>query len=1014
MPTMPKGSNGLKTLFNQRPWRAALFCSLLSLVTFVSPDKAKGEHEILDLSGDSDSQIAIPNDPVLQSLDAFAVELAIMPNSLKPGILMMKTDSWNRDGFYLEVDRRGRLAFSVSQDQHLIDDLWITSTVDTDSLDAIDLSAGPRAQIGVKHDPAMDNMTSFTVEAELRFTKLTDQGFLLKTRNWKTEGFFLAVEAGRLVFGLGNEGEEQDPLQVVSRRALEEDRWYRVRATKRGDIATLTIDGEAEGEVRVPTDLGASSAGLFVHAGNELGLQVGHLELTRLGATGGDDQRIFSLPIDEGQGAKLYDAFGHEREGILLVKQATLTSPPGILSEGHWQDLALEHSNGRSRMLVDGKVVADGQMPDVVVDNTAPLMLGARQASADVQVKNFSFWNLPSTAAEHANGRLDVEESSVKLLAALEFVDGRGTLMRKRDLPSTRPDSLAGKPAEAPTFDIAVEKPIEARSNRAEANVRQTPKRRPGDLIPATESAPARPTRGAGDIATLHGEPYSQPTPSKEEAGIALKALVSSLNVPAAPDGKVEPKADAATHAQAQSDQRPAIQQAPAPVPAADPKKETPVLAADPSQSRDDGGAGLVRAPLNAQYDVKLVPGKGELVRVERPAADVVVADPNIANVRILAPELIYLFGNGRGSTDVFVLDSSQTVLAKVQVEVVPDAERAAQELAAAQPETSVAVDAALGGLVTDGVVTDPAEARDVASLAANLATPDLPVENNTSITGSQQVNIRVRFAEVSRNDVFRLGLNWRAIFESSDFLFGLSSGNLFSPTTGSGDVATPFGNLVQGGIDRGDFDVDLLLDGLQQEGVIRVLAEPNLTAVNGEDASFLAGGEVPIPVPEGDEGVGFEFKQFGVSLDFTPTILPGERINLRVRPEVSELVTAGGVFVEGFAIPAFSVRRTDTSVELASGQTFAIAGLFQRNISDTVDQFPGLGQLPILGALFTSQRYQRSETELVILITPYLVEPTGRRDVAVPGRLPEKQSIQASHLPSPPKPPGPASFILN
>ena len=173
----------------------------------------------------------------------------------------------------------------------------------------------------------------------------------------------------------------------------------------------------------------------------------------------------------------------------------------------------------------------------------------------------------------------------------------------------------------------------------------------------------------------------------------------------------------------------------------------------------------------------------------------------------------------------------------------------------------------------------------------------------------------------------------------------------------------------------------------MQREGIINLLAEPNLTAINGETANFLAGGEVPIPVPggAGGETVTIDYKPFGVSLDFIPTLLPGERINLRVRPEVSTISNSGGVFIDGFAIPAFTVRRAETSVELASGQTFAIAGLFQRDLTTDTDKFPVLGDVPVLGQLFQSQRFKRYETELVILITPYLVQPSSNRNFALP-----------------------------
>jgi pilus assembly protein CpaC len=192
--------------------------------------------------------------------------------------------------------------------------------------------------------------------------------------------------------------------------------------------------------------------------------------------------------------------------------------------------------------------------------------------------------------------------------------------------------------------------------------------------------------------------------------------------------------------------------------------------------------------------------------------------------------------------------------------------------------------------------------------------------------------------------------------------------------------------NIVAGG-DIGNFNIELLIEALQANGALTVLAEPNLTAVTGETASFLAGGEVPIPVPSGENGsaITVQYKPFGVSLSFTPTVIKEGRIGLKVKPEVSSISAITNFGVQGFNLPSFTVRRAETVVEVASGQTFALAGLFQRDVSRSVEKLPVLGDVPILGQLFRSERYQRNETELVILITPYLVEPVSDRRMATP-----------------------------
>ena len=262
---------------------------------------------------------------------------------------------------------------------------------------------------------------------------------------------------------------------------------------------------------------------------------------------------------------------------------------------------------------------------------------------------------------------------------------------------------------------------------------------------------------------------------------------------------------------------------------------------------------------------------------------------------------------------------------------------------------------------------------------ADTFSPSDQPPINDTTILGSQQVNIRVRFAEVSRDDVQRLGIG--------------SSG----------------GSIAFGG---GGGEVDALVGALQRNGMLTILAEPNLTAATGRPASFLAGGEIPIPVPGNQAGqITVQYKPFGVSLEFTPTLVRTNRIGLRVRPEVSSLSRMGAIKTNGVDLPSLMVRRADTTVEVASGQTFAIAGLFQRQMSTDYEATPEIADLPILGALFRSARYRRDETELVILITPYLVKPVRDRGLATPldrpapplppGRLSSKPSSYPSQIPA-------------
>ena len=212
-------------------------------------------------------------------------------------------------------------------------------------------------------------------------------------------------------------------------------------------------------------------------------------------------------------------------------------------------------------------------------------------------------------------------------------------------------------------------------------------------------------------------------------------------------------------------------------------------------------------------------------------------------------------------------------------------------------------------------------------------------------------------------------------------FSFGLMNGS----GAGAGQGLTNGSYRVGLGLHTSNVNIDVLLEALQRNGVLTVLAEPNITAITGQTASFLAGGEIPVPVPVANDQIGIQYKQFGVSLLFTPTLLPNRRIALQVRPEVSSLSNAGAITLRNIQVPALQVRRADTTVEVASGQTFAIAGLFQRNMTQDVDRFPVLGEVPVLGELFKSSRYQKNETELVILITPYLVKPVSEKSLKTP-----------------------------
>jgi pilus assembly protein CpaC len=299
-----------------------------------------------------------------------------------------------------------------------------------------------------------------------------------------------------------------------------------------------------------------------------------------------------------------------------------------------------------------------------------------------------------------------------------------------------------------------------------------------------------------------------------------------------------------------------------------------------------------------------------------------------------------------------------------------------------------VSVTLAGNTLTLSGQITTAADAAHAEAVARGYAGEGREVTNNINLLSSIQVNLRVRVAEISRQVTRELGFNWQALAnDGANWMIGLRTGNaggVLGAITGAVNSTATNGQVGRYGVGfrSSRFDINAVIDALVSDQLIAILAEPNLTAQSGEVASFLAGGEFPVPVAASpvSGSITIEFKQFGVSLAFVPTVLGPDRLNLRVRPEVSELSDNGAISLPlaggVVRIPALSVRRAETTVELGSGQSFAIAGLLQHSTTMTNQAIIGLGDIPVLGALFRSDRFQRRESELVIIITPYLVRP--------------------------------------
>ncbi|MFS8149413.1 type II and III secretion system protein family protein [Vreelandella titanicae] len=350
--------------------------------------------------------------------------------------------------------------------------------------------------------------------------------------------------------------------------------------------------------------------------------------------------------------------------------------------------------------------------------------------------------------------------------------------------------------------------------------------------------------------------------------------------------------------------------------------------------------------------------GQGRILRFDQDVASVFVANPEVADVQVVSSGVIYLFGKQAGDTNLIALGADEQSQASLRLQIRDDSALASQALRDIDGDSQIHLRMAGNQLVAEG------SSPTVESAMATQSTLDAQAPaggsiNRSTYDGATQINIRVRFAEVARDELLSYGVSWNTLINNGSFSFGVLTSNI-AP------------NPIGGGTDS----IDGLLQALQQNNLLQILAEPNITTVSGQTASFLAGGEIPIPVPVNSELVGIEYKQFGVSLLSTPTLLPNGRISMEVRPEVSS-IASDSVRIGGYDVPSLQVRRADTVVEVGSGQTFAIAGLFQRQASNQIERIPLLGDMPILGNLFRSRRFQRNETELVILITPYLVAPS-------------------------------------
>ncbi len=397
------------------------------------------------------------------------------------------------------------------------------------------------------------------------------------------------------------------------------------------------------------------------------------------------------------------------------------------------------------------------------------------------------------------------------------------------------------------------------------------------------------------------------------------------------------------------------------------------------------GTASTLNVPMN----------RAVVVESETPFAELSIANPGIADISSLSDRTIYVLGKSPGLTTLTLLDAAGQLIANVDVRVAADVTEFKERLQQILPGERIDVRTANDGIVLSGVVSSAARLQRALDLAERYA-PER-VSNLMVVGGIQQVMLKVRFAEmqrtVSKSLSSSLALDGSVL--SGDL--GINGGT--GTTVGSGGIAGSLGGNVPGsnenagavvfGFNSGSMQIGILLEALEQKGVVRTLAEPNLVALSGQEATFLAGGEYPVPVAQ-DSGSGgttitVEFKPFGVEMNFVPRVVDRDIINLEMKAAVSAIDPANGFEVDGFQIDAFTRRETTTTVELRDGDSFAIAGLLQDDFLDNSSQLPWIGDVPILGALFRSANYQRSQTELVIIITAHLVQPTRGEALILP-----------------------------
>jgi pilus assembly protein CpaC len=394
-------------------------------------------------------------------------------------------------------------------------------------------------------------------------------------------------------------------------------------------------------------------------------------------------------------------------------------------------------------------------------------------------------------------------------------------------------------------------------------------------------------------------------------------------------------------------------------------------------------------APVDADSGqfVRIGLNKSAVVRLPAEARDVIVGSPDVVDAVVRRKNVVYLFARAVGQTNVFFFDVNGEQILNLDVEVATDTLALKKLLKRTLPGNRITVDTVNQKVVLGGFASSAEEAKTAMDLAGKFAAAPDDVVNTIKIAGENQVMLKVKVVEIRRDVLKQLGVDWRAAITAGQTVFRLSSVNPFASAVFS--PLQSFGTADE----QGDFQLNTIIRAMENDGLVRTLAEPNLTAVTGQAAEFLAGGEFPFELCETSNLNGviqrncrFDYKKFGVSLNFTPVVLDEGRISLKIMSEVSEitnLITSSSTI----AVPALNVRRAQTSLELPSGGSMMIAGLIRETTRQNMIGTPGLSKLPILGSLFRSREFRADETELAVFVTPYLVNPVAERQLTSPDK---------------------------